>query len=525
LLLYAISHYVDDSGRGYASIAKALWGEERYLQLCTLLGTYFSFGAETFDAAGCLSYHKMQLYPSRQPQFLGFVLDTEKRRVRLPEDKLAYLTKRFEGWLAQPQLGDQDLRCLAGLLVSIRPAVPLGMAMVHDCYQLVAERYRAPGLLGNEAAVQHVLVTLCTYLPLWNGSRWFSLAVSLRLESDYSPSGKGGVIVRARITDGSLLWEAPPITMTARMCSDFAPDEQLYLDAGRMSSVLGEVLASEEILRVAIQQVPHLIAGHRIIASHDGCGAVHATNRMYSPIPAVHRAVWRCHAAAIGAGGELAAEWVPRELNQAADDASKEPDPSAWGIRDADFARITRELLPHDPHGRQLTVDAFAGTNDARCKLFIARTLVPDCAAVNAFVNGALLAGNDRDTGNKHLAWINGPWDKMLDIYILVTRYYIDCIILWPDWPRPWRQLMELLPVVGPEILLKPAPGRFRRQCRVPKQDLGPPKFSTRAVLVIWPRPTDAPASPSAASHSEVSRSLAPSVIISVLASPADQRA
>ena len=485
LLKYQLLQYVDDGARVYGSVSAALWHERRYLRLCTLLGTYFSFGDSQVDAEGRLNYTKIQLYPLRTGEVLGFLLNTADRTITVPEKKLAYILRRIQGWLDSKDYSETMLRKLAGFVVSVKPAVPLGMALVHDCFRALSDRIHMRQVFHTDESITIVLESLLRNLRQWNGKRWYTLPLSLRLESDYSPTGKGGVVIHTRITDGEIRFEAPPVILDHPVCSNFAPDELKWLEDGHMSSVLGEMLASEEMVDIAIEKAPQLVRGFRLVLAFDGQGATKALNKMYSKVTEIHYCIWRIHAKIIMAGGELVAEWIPRTQNVVSDANSKSPDPSSWSMADRECARILRVLLKH-AH-RPLSIDAFADTYNTKCDTFISRDLVPRCLAVNAFVNGALLCGVDGVTGLKHLVWMNGPWDRMADVIALIRQYKIDCVLVYPQWPHSWHEVVDELPVVGPRVRVRSAPGIFKPGHRVPKKSVGKCRYSVHARLIVWP--------------------------------------
>ena len=196
------------------------------------------------------------------------------------------------------------------------------------------------------------------------------------------------------------------------------------------------------------------------------------------------------HALVIESGGELAAEWVPRELNQASDDQSKQPDTTSWAIKTSEFTKVTLEMRRRDPLRRQVTIDAFADTANTRCPIFFSRELQRRSSGVNAFAHGARLVETD-EIGRKRLVWMNGPWGHMLEIYTLITRYHIDCVLLYPSWDRSWQHLLRSLPTVGEPLRLGNAPDTFTPSARVPKKSTGRSRYDTFAILVVWPKRGD----------------------------------
>ena len=78
--------------------------ERLLLRTGTLLGGYYSFGEMTRGPRGEVYFSKMQLWPERAVEFLGFLLDLDNRTIAVPEGKMEYILRRLRGWLAQAEL-------------------------------------------------------------------------------------------------------------------------------------------------------------------------------------------------------------------------------------------------------------------------------------------------------------------------------------------------------------------------------------------------------------------------------------
>ena len=124
-------------------------------------------------------------------------------------------------------------------------------------------------------------------------------------------------------------------------------------------------------------------------------------------------------------------------------------------------------------------MDASADHLSAKCVAFISRELCPGCAAVDMFVNGGLMA--------QHLCWINGDFSRMADIIYIIAAYKISCILIYPDWPKSWRQTLNRLPIIWGPYNLPNRPDLCTPGPRVPISSLGAPRYPLQAVLVWWP--------------------------------------
>ena len=74
----------------------------------------------------------------------------------------------------------------------------------------------------------------------------------------------------------------------------------------------------------------------------------------------------------------LHVHWVPRELNEDADDVSKLLDGSDWRLHPGIFASLNNRWGPH-------TVDLFASSKNAQCQRLFSKFWCPGTSGVDAF--------------------------------------------------------------------------------------------------------------------------------------------
>ena len=86
----------------------------------------------------------------------------------------------------------------------------------------------------------------------------------------------------------------------------------------------------------------------------------------------------------------------------------------------------------------------------------------------------------------QHFCWINGDFSKMADILHLVAIHRINCIIIYPNWPKNWRQMLEWFPIRWGPMDLPNRPDLCTPGPRVPRVSLGAPRYPLQAVLVWW---------------------------------------
>ena len=116
---------------------------------------------------------------------------------------------------------------------------------------------------------------------------------------------------------------------------------------------------------------------------------------------------------------------------------------------------------------------------------FYAKHWSAGCKGVDAFDHRWDV---DEGTGARHLAFINGPFELMGSILEQVRRQRVDCVVIAPDWPRPWVALWQNIPVRARLRIYRPdmfVPGGL---VPVAKREQGPkaPRYAVYAHYVLW---------------------------------------
>ena len=86
----------------------------------------------------------------------------------------------------------------------------------------------------------------------------------------------------------------------------------------------------------------------------------------------------------------------------------------------------------------------------------------------------------------RHLCWVNGDFSRMAEIICLIARYKIDCVLLYPVWPRSWRQALERLPILAGPVTVPRAPDMCTPGPRVRAESRGAPSYPLEVVVVRW---------------------------------------
>ena len=142
-----------------------------------------------------------------------------------------------------------------------------------------------------------------------------------------------------------------------------------------MSSTLGETRTALHMLRVAVEKAPEgLIRGRTLEYVTDSQATANAINRMYSPVEDIMKVLLEIWNLVLRRGAALVATWVPRELNQEADNLSKLPDRSAWALNWHVYNGLKKHY--YEAAGQRApTLDAFADNGNNKCTMFLSRYL------------------------------------------------------------------------------------------------------------------------------------------------------
>lgn len=484
----SLAEYIDDSARPYRDRAESLAVERLLLRMGTLLGGYYSFGQMTRGERGEVFFSKMVLWPSREVEFLGFQLDLARRTIAVPETKLLYLEQRIEGWLAQELLSPRDMARFAGLLVSIQPAIPFSKGLARDALRAVTGVASWDEAFMPPPALRVVMRWLLMHMRAWNGTHWYAYPAGLRLIGDYSPNGTGGVIAAVQLVEGdcNVVWRSAARDLPIEVVSTFSPADMAAIARGEMSSVRGELVAALHLVIVALAEAPdELIRGRTLVYTTDGQAAILALTRMYSPVAAVHDLVLELHARVLSRGGRLEGRWVPREFNREADVLSKLEDSSSWRLNWNVAKWVWATLLAGSAYARP-SIDAFADPGNHMCHAFIARWPCQGAMAVDAMLQGELLARPVADTGLKPLVHVNPPWCLWPEVVQLIRHWRINCILIYPVFRGAGFAEIEALPLAAGPLDLPQRRNLFTAGTRVPAKDLGKARFRARAALVLW---------------------------------------
>ena len=142
-----------------------------------------------------VNYHKSQLIPSQQIEFLGFLVDSVTLSLQLPGEKLRKIRKRCQQLLNVGETSIRELSKFLGLLISSIQAVfpaPLHYRHLQRLKNLSLNTLQSDdAIIPLDSQAKEELVWWRDHLQAWNGKALFQKSVDLVIETHASRKGWG----------------------------------------------------------------------------------------------------------------------------------------------------------------------------------------------------------------------------------------------------------------------------------------------------------------------------------------------
>jgi hypothetical protein len=349
-----------------------------------------------------VSERKCELDPSMLRQWLGFVVDTEGNRVTVSPLRVEELRDTLHALLsirARRTVPARQLARACGQLASMHLA--LGAIVGVYTRDMYARLDTVPinHHVALDAASVRELQFWQQHFHEYNGNPiWRPSTRVTAMWTDASDFGWAGLLDDAR---------QPTATahgyFTAAESAESSTHREMLATSYSLASLPG--LDNRRVLNLSDNQSWGWIAqkGSRIPSLNELAKVIVATCRRR--------------------GIELTVEWIPRELNQQADDLSKFYDWDDWKLNPQWFRRLDGQWGPH-------TVDRFASHLNHHLPRFNALHWSPDVEHVDAFT---------RHWGHPENNWCNPPFGLIGH----VLQHMQDCgaagTLICPHWrTRPW---------------------------------------------------------------------------------------
>lgn len=343
-----VSSYVDDGFTAAATRLACLWQALFAVLLQAVLGGFHGLA-------------KCQIDPVLLIKWLGFMVDSVTEKFEVGSSKLEKLKSFLTTVLEKPSVSARDLAQVAGKIISLSPAVAPAALFGRVFFQAMKGFETWDRVFPNPEDVKTMLSFWLTNVDRFNGRPWWPMQpVRLQASVDASGVGFGGTL------------SAPSMTPQMFQGTFMVPKAQ-------SSSTLREVLGYVGAVQVAANSFPDLLRGSAILITGDNQGAVSCINNPRSPVQPINQALQRLFNITSALRCDVLAKWVPWEQLQEADDLSRAPDASDWGISTKLFGQICRrfDMVPE--------VDLFGSDIHHTADIFVSRLYNPGCSAVDAF--------------------------------------------------------------------------------------------------------------------------------------------
>ena len=310
---------------------------------------------EDLSKAGFVAHaEKSHWEPTRNIVWLGFELDLEEGKVKVPKEKLMCLQEMMEGVKVEEKIPAKTLASLIGKIMALSIAVgPVARLMTRSLYTVLNSRTSWFQKLNVSQEAREEIAFWKEGLPRLQGQNiWQSPSAIRVVYSDASGTGYAGYTVEhgPAIAHGQWsAWEA------------------------EQSSTWRELRAVGQVLR----SLAHKLSGERIRWFTDNQNVVNIL--MYgSKKPLLQKESLEIFQIGVVHQIKLEPEWIPREENQLADYWSKVIDYDDWMVHPAVFAQLDLIWGPH-------TVDRFSNGYNRQVFRFNSRFWEPDTEGVDSF--------------------------------------------------------------------------------------------------------------------------------------------
>lgn len=363
-----------------------------------------------------INKEKSALHPNTNCKFLGFIIDTEKLQISLPNEKIHKIKKEIDKFKILTRCKVREFARLVGLLTSACPAVEYGWL-----YTKELERCKYLNIKEDNNYDKYMTIppSILPDLAWW--SRVISNSVNkikqneycLVIYSDASTTGWGAACEEKR---ASGMW------------SDSERSRHInYL----------EILAAFFGLKIFAKSCYNC----QILLRIDNTTAISYINRMggiqFPHLTEVTKQIWQwCERRKI----ILSASYISSADNNIADAESRRVHPDIeWELSDHAFNRITKHFgIPE--------IDIFASRLNTKCKKYISWHRDPDAYVVDAFTI----------SWKKFFFYGFPPFSIILKTLRKIENDHAEGIIVVPHWPtQPWFPLFNKL-LVSDTLIFKP---------------------------------------------------------------------
>jgi hypothetical protein len=313
-------------------------------------------------------------------------------------------------------------------------------------------------IFPNSDEVQKTAVIWLKNIDEWNGRPWHAQPIGLHVSSDASDFGYGGLVL---LPDGSKV----PVS------------ENLTEEEVLMSSTAREVIGFNKLPEATAHMLPEQVRNSTVQVLGDNQAAVQAINQFRSRASDVNDALKEIFAICVRSGFNVSAVWKPRDMLEAEDLLSRQPDASDWGICKKEFETICAKFKV------KIEIDLFASDTSHVSPKFVSLLYTPGCSASQALLQDwRLLVRGDQ------FAWIFPPVRIIPEVIQLFERYKTSILVV-PEQSSAnwWIRLFAFKLAKGIQRHDIPrGTGSCRASHRVPSKTANPGLFKLKALRIEW---------------------------------------
>lgn len=362
-----------------------------------------------------INYKKSSLTPSKRCKFLGFILDSEKMTLELPNDKKHKILNMVKSVMAQKQMKIRDFASFLGTLTAACPAVEYGWSHTKSL-----ERCKYLALLCDDD--YNKVMTLSSHIR--EDLHWWKNTILNAQKSITSPK-----YVLEIFTDASMTgWGA--------MCNNNRTGGQWTAEEGEHHINYLELLA----VYFGLRSFANDYSKCDILLRVDNTTAISYINRMggvqFTHLNKIAKMIWDwCEAKNI----YIFASYIKSKLNVEADAESRKINiDTEWQLCDQAYTSIIKSF--GEPN-----IDLFASRINAKCTKYISWKRDPFAYDIDAFTIN----------WQKHNFYAFPPFSLILKVLNKIISDRACGIVVVPYWPsQPWYPLFMSLSIS--EIMIIP---------------------------------------------------------------------
>jgi hypothetical protein len=402
---------------------------------------------------------KCNLWPKQVLSWLGFIIDSQRQQFKVSDSKIQKLKQALEEMINRPTTSPRKLAALAGKILSISPAVLPAALYSRTFYDALHGKQSWDQVFATPGDVKQAAQFWMDHTDGYNGRDWWPKPVGVSASVDASGVGFGGTL-RVREREPIPFWGTFSEAQTAE------------------SSTAREVRGYAAALSVVAQHFPDEIRGAAVSLEGDNQGAISALNHFRSPNPGINQTLREVFHLCCDNNFDVVARWIPREDLSEADELSRRPDPSDWGLAKAEAERAFSHF------GIRPTIDLFASDIHHVVDRFVSHFYTPDCFAIDAFHQdwGRLI-------GPYGIAWIFPPLRFVSSALSLLGACQKEALVCLPIKSGS-NELIQLHQLEGASIsapyVIPRDSGSCISSCRVPLASLNPAFLGLGVIQVHW---------------------------------------